>query len=507
MNDASLNRARPNRLVEPSVGLPPGRRRWVLAGCMAIMFMTAVEGSIVATAMPSIVAELGGYRYFAWAFSAYLLSMAVTIPIYGRLSDVFGRKKVFFAGASLFCVGSLACGFAPSMFALIIARAVQGLGSGGIMPIGQTIIGDVYSPDERARIQGYLSSMWGISAVIGPLIGAFFVEHLSWPLVFWFSIPLAIGVMVLLAVVLPENFKRHAHSIDVAGAVLLVIAVGSLMLVLLQGPQMGTAAFGVAALSLVAFGLFVWQESRTAEPLLPFILWQDRILRTCLMGSFFIGAVTMGVNAFLPTYVQGVRGHDAFAGGAVLAALSVGWPIAATIAGQLMLRTSYRLTAMIGAGLLVLGMAMLTQIDKFDGLVFASVGSFVVGLGLGMTNSPFMVAVQDASGFALRGIATATNTFLRMVGAALGAAIFSGVVNITLMRRLPDAPDAADVLIEPSRRAALAPDTLASYADVVSNGIVMAFAAATVVALAAVVAASRMPGDAKPGQLSKRREG
>lgn len=499
-----MDQTSPTRAAEPSTQLAPGRRRWVLIGCMAIMFMTAVEGSIIATAMPSIVAELGGYHHFAWAFSAYLLAQAVTIPIYGRLSDLYGRKRVFFVGASFFALGSLACGFAPSMIALILARAVQGLGAGGIMPIGQTIIGDVYSPTERSKIQGYLSSMWGISAVIGPLIGAFIVEQLSWPLVFWFNIPLAIAVMVLLSIVLPENMRRAAHSLDVAGALLLVVAIGSLMLVLLQGAQMGPTALGVGAVSLVAFALFAWQETRAVEPLLPFVLWRDKVLRTCISGSLFIGATSMGVTAFLPTYVQGVMGRSAFIAGGVLAALSIGWPVAATIAGQLMNKTSYRLTATTGGCLLVVGALILTQINHFSGVAYATMGSFVIGMGLGMCNSPFMVAVQDASAWSVRGIATASNTFLRMVGAGLGAALMSGVLNLTLASRGGLATDAAEILVDPERRAALAPDRIAELAGAVADGITFAFTAAVFLACAVVAIALNLPPKAKPGQLAQR---
>lgn len=472
---------------------------------MAIMFMTAVEGSIIATAMPTIAAELGGYELFAWAFSSFLLAQAVTIPIYGRLSDLYGRKRVFYVGASLFTLGSLACGFAPTMVTLIVARAIQGLGAGGIMPIGQTIIGDVYSPAARARIQGYLSSMWGVSAVIGPLLGAFFVEQTSWPWVFWFNIPLAIAVMVLLSVVLPENLKRAAHTVDVAGAVLLSIAVGGLMLLLLQGRDLGVASWGVGALSAIGFAAFLFQESRAPEPLLPMILWRDRVLRTCISGSLFVGATSMGVSAFLPTYVQGVMGESAFVAGSVLSSLAIAWPIGATSAGQLMLRTSYRTTSIIGAAILTLGGVLMTQVQHSATIVFPAAAAFVVGLGLGITNSSFTVAVQDAAGWSVRGIATATNTFMRMLGASVGTALLAAVVNASLASRVPGATDAAEILVDPARRAALSSADLVTFSDALGGGIATAFIVTIFTALGALAFALRMPADAKPGQLSQRR--
>ena len=335
---------------------PTGRRRaFVLMACMAVMFMTAVEGNIIATAMPTIATELNGYGLFGWTFAAYLLTQATSIPIYGRLADLYGRKPVFFAGASLFIIGSAICGAAPTMFVLIIGRAVQGLGAGGIVPIAQTIVGDIYTPAERARIQGYLASMWGISAVVGPVIGAFIVQKLTWPLIFWFNIPLALVVIAMLAFLLQENHKRQDHAIDVLGAILLIVAVGGLMLALLQYNHLGALLIPTMILSAVAFVLLALHESRTPEPLLPVILWRDPVIRTCNLGNLVIGASAMGVSVFMPTYVQGIMGGDAFSAGAVLAAMSIGWPLAATFSGRLMLWTSYRTAAVTGGCVLIVG--------------------------------------------------------------------------------------------------------------------------------------------------------
>jgi Na+/melibiose symporter-like transporter len=299
--------------------------------------------------------------------------------------------------------------------------------------------------------------------------------------------------------------KRSAHSVDVAGAVLLTIAVGALLLVLLQGPSLGAAAVPVGVLSAIGFVLFLRQEARAPEPLLPIVLWHDRVLRTCIAGSLFVGATSMGVNVFLPTYVQGVMGESAFVAGAVLSALAVGWPLGATGAGQLMLNTSYRTTSIFGALVLALGGALMAQIGHFDGVVFPAAAAFVVGLGLGVTNSSFTVAVQDAAGWSVRGIATATNTFMRMVGAALGAAVLAAIVNASIAARVPGVGDAAEILVDPARRGALTPEALATMASAVGGGITAAFSATIVTALGALAFAWRMPGDARPGQLTQRR--
>src|SRR5580704_13382415 len=333
--------------------LPAVRRPLVLAACMLAMFMAAVEATIVATAMPTIVAQLGGFALFSWVFAAYLLAQAVTIPIYGRLADLLGRKRVFFFGASLFLVGSTLCGLAPTMLLLVAFRALQGLGAGAILPVAQTIIGDIYSPAERPKIQAYTSSVWGFSAIVGPLLGAFIVEHLSWSLVFWVNLPIGVAAIATLAAFLPEPRQRRPHSIDVAGAVLLVVAVGTLMMALLHAVELGWWIAPMLGVSAVCLVLLLAQERSAAEPMLPLGMWRDRTILASNIGGLAIGAAMMATSAFLPTYVQAVMGRDAVASGVILALMSVGWPIASTIGGRLMLATSYRTTAIIGGALLM----------------------------------------------------------------------------------------------------------------------------------------------------------
>ena len=214
---------------------PSARRTLVLAACLMATFMAAVESSIVATAMPTIVADLGGFNLFAWVFAVYLLTQAVSIPVYGRLADIYGRKKVFYFGAGLFLVGSTMCGFAGNMVALILFRALQGFGAGGVQPIATTILGDIYTPTERAHVQGLVSSVFGVAAVLGPLLGAFLVEQVSWQLVFWVNLPIGVAAIVMIATFLTEPTERHPRRIDYLGSLLLMVAITALMLVLVQG--------------------------------------------------------------------------------------------------------------------------------------------------------------------------------------------------------------------------------------------------------------------------------
>ena len=470
----------------------------VLIACMACMFMTAVESTIVATAMPTVAGALGGYALFGWTFAAYLLTQATIIPIYGRLADLYGRKPMFYFGAIAFIVGSAICGAADTMLVLILGRAVQGIGAGGIVPVAQTIIGDTFTPIERARIQPYLSSVWGISAIIGPILGAFMIHRFPWPVIFWFNIPIAVAVMALIAVLFKETHHRMEHRLDVIGAILLVISTGGLLLCLMQSAHLGDLLAPIAAATVIAGAVLVWHERRTPEPLLPIALWSNKVIRTCNLGSFGIGASSMGVSVFLPTYIQGVLGRDAYAAGTSLAFMSIGWPVASAIAGRLMIRTSYRLTATVGGFFLVGGSAMLVFIDTAKGVPWCSAAAFLVGCGLGLVNSPFMVALQDAAPWNVRGVATASNAFNRMFGAAVGTAILGAAMNWSLMRSLPEMADPLLSLVDPTLREALAPEALARISAAVADALILAFTAGVVIALAAFLAGRMLPPGMKP---------
>ena len=251
---------RPHSSPEPSdsIQMPhvAARRSLVLAACIMATFMAAVESTIVATAMPTIIAELGGFSLFSWVFAVYLLTQAVSIPVYGRLADIYGRKRVFYAGAGLFLIGSTLCGFAPSMVWLVVFRALQGFGAGGVQPIAMTICGDIYTPSERARVQGLISSVFGVAAVAGPSLGAFLVEHVGWRTVFWVNLPVGAVALLMISLFLRERIEPRSHRVDYLGSLLMMLAIGALMLVLVQGSTLPTgiawAAAAVGVLGLVA---------------------------------------------------------------------------------------------------------------------------------------------------------------------------------------------------------------------------------------------------------------
>ena len=437
----------------------------VLAASLMATFMAAVESTIVATAMPTIVADLGGFNLFSWVFAVYLLAMAVTIPVYGRLADIYGRKRVFFAGASIFLIGTALCGLAGNMVMLILFRALQGLGAGAIQPIASTIVGDIYTPAERARVQGYVSSVFGCSAVVGPALGAFLVEHAHWSFVFWINLPIGAASFVMFALFLHERVERRPHRIDYLGAVLLVVGVAALMLALVEPRSLDGATTAVlVVVGGAALALFGVHECRTPEPMMPFRLWRNRVIALSNFGIFGSGAAMIGVAAFLPTYVQGVMGRSPGVAGFALGCMSVSWMFASMAAGRLMIRTSYRLAAAIGGVALVAGSTMLATLQPSSTAWWAAAGSVFMGIGMGCCNTAFLVSLQASVGWGERGVATASNMFMRIIGQSVGAAFYGAILNFGLHRRLPDAGDAVNRLLDPAARHSLGADEVARLA-------------------------------------------
>lgn len=419
------------------------KRPLILAAVMLAMFMGAVEATIISTAMPSIVGDLGGFQYYSWVFSAYLLMNTVTILIYGKLSDLYGRKPIFTIGVVLFLLGSIGCGFSTSMPMLIAFRFLQGIGAGAVLPIATTIVGDLYSPEERAKIQGYLSSVWGISAVSGPAIGGIIVQSIGWPFVFFINIPIGIVSLVIVLVFLKETNKKESIHLDKLGAVLLTLSLGLFMYVIVDGGLRWGWSSGVTwmllIISFVILLVFLLHERNAKDPMMPVELWKNRSIFIANQVSFFSGLLLIGLSTFLPTYVQGVMGQSPTVAGFTLTAISIGWPIAATIAGRLLLSIGYFATSMIGGGALVIGTLLFFFMEPSYGPLYAGFSSFFIGVGMGFTSTAFIVTIQNSVGWEKRGVATATNLFMRNLGNTIGAALFGGIVNIQLLRYLQDA--------------------------------------------------------------------
>jgi MFS family permease len=473
-------------------------RPLVLAAVVAAILISAIEGTIVATVMPQIVGQLGGFDLFSWVFTAYLLTQAVSIPVYGRLADLYGRKRMLLISIGLFLAGSVLCGFAWGMISLIAFRVVQGIGAGGLVPIAQTVVGDLYTPVERARLQGYLSSIWAIGSIVGPLVGAFLVAHTIWPMVFWVNVPIGAVAAGMLILWLHEDLQPREHRIDLLGSGLMVAGSGLLMFAVVQAPRLKAATFvALLAASLGILALFFQHERRVPEPMLPISLLRNRIIAAGTLGCFALGAIIMGSSAFLSLFVQGVMGRSALIAGIVLMTPSVSWPIGSTLGGWLMLRTSYRATTAMGSVPLVVGSLLLVLLDPASGPVLAGVGAALIGIGMGLTNNTFTVAIQGSVGWAQRGVATSTMSFMRQVGQAIGAAVFGGTINAELANQGASA-DIVDRIMDPMLRKTIAAEAIAPLTEAIAHGLHHVYIITSVLCLVVLATAAMLPARLNP---------
>ena len=415
-------------------------RKAVVAALMLAVGLAAVDATIVATAIPQIVADLGRFSLFPWIFSIYLLTNAVTVPIYGRLSDVFGRKPILLVGIAGFLVGSVLCALSWSMVALIAFRGVQGLAAGAILPTTTTIVGDLYEPAERGKIQGYISSVWGVTAIAGPAIGGLFAQYWTWRGIFWLNLPLGLGAAWLIHNHLHEHVHRRSHRIDYAGAVSLTVACTLLILALLEGgvswSWTSPASIGLFVASAALFVAFVRIERTVAEPILPLWIFGRRTLVAGNLAGLAIGAILIGQSSYVPTYAQKVVGVGAVLAGFAMASMTIGWPIAATLAPRVYMRIDFRRTAILGGVITIVGCLLLaTFVGEHSPLWHVAFASFVLGVGMGFASVSTVVAVQSVVGWNRRGVVTGSNMFIRTLGSAVGIAVFGSIVNARLAHR------------------------------------------------------------------------
>jgi MFS family permease len=496
---------------------------------MLANFMAAVEATIVATAIPTIVSNLGGFSLFTWVFSAFLLTQGVTIPLYGKLSDLYGRKRVFSFGVSLFIFGSALCGFARSMYILILFRAIQGIGAGAVLPTSQTIIGDIYNLEERARVQGYLSSVWGIAAVIGPAIGGIIVQNFSWSWVFFINIP--IGLICILIVYL--YFSEHQGQvslpsdkeaaiagtsnslpksakikIDYAGSVLLVAAISLVLIPFLEAGNMWAINdirfSGMIFLALIIFVIFWIVEHRAENPVIPFKLIKSSVIFFPNITSMIVGIATLAVSSIIPMFAQGVFGTSAIVAGFLLASMSIGWPLAASQSGKIIIKAGFRFTSVLGIIVLLTGALLMIMINPKSSLIEIIFFVFVIGLGLGLTSTASIVAVQHAVPWSKRGVATSSNSFMRMLGSTFGATFFGWILNYHIHANLSDTQkniDIIKILIDPLQRANYPVSFISELRDILAGAVHNVYFYLVIIVLSGLAAAYFIPKEIKEGGI------
>jgi MFS family permease len=412
----------------------PARRRAVTVALLLVSGLASFESTVVSTAMPTIIGDLGGLPLYAWVFSAYLLTSTITMPLYGRLADIYGRRRMLLLSIGVFTTGAIACAFARTMPQLIAARAFQGLGAGGMIPVSLTVAGDIYTLEQRAKVQGLFSTVWGFASLVGPLLGAFLTLRFGWRSIFSVNVPLALIAIAIVATQLVESHAPLSDPVDVAGS--LTLAVG-----------ISLALFGVLR-AIGAIAGFVLLQRRREHPLVPPELFATWDTASPYCGAIIMGTTIFGVDTFVPLYVQGARGGTAAAAGAVVTPLVLFWALTAAAGARMVPRFGFRVTARVGAVFCFVGMAALAAGAFLQaGVAWASFACALVGAGLGPGSVAQVLAVQHVAAERQRGIATSLVPFFRTVGGSLGVGALGGVFTAGLAVRLGDRMEAASRLL------------------------------------------------------------
>ena len=439
----------------------------ISAGVMAGIAVAALDSTVVGTAMPTIIGQLGGIEQYGWVFAAYLLTATTTVPIFSTLADVHGRKPLFLIGLAMFVGGSALCGLSQTMLQLIIFRAIQGLGAGAVQPIAFTIVGDIFEPRQRARMQGLFSSVWGVSAIIGPALGGLITATVGWRWVFYINVPVGMLAAALIVAFLHENVAHREHRLDWFGAATLTFGVALLLLFASEGAQVGWAsplAIGSIVGALILLAAFWWGEGRAGEPLISMQLVRRPIVAAGLAIGTLAGVVMFGLTAYVPPLIQGVMGGSPLEAGLAVGAMSIGWPVGSIIAGRAMLRFGVRPIVLIGTFLLLVGGALLTQAGAMHALWFTVMATVITGLGMGLTSTPVLVAIQTDVSWQQRGQATGLVQFSRTIGGAVGTGLLGALLAAAV-------GPASSTILDPIRRATIPAAELAATRSAMQGGL------------------------------------
>jgi EmrB/QacA subfamily drug resistance transporter len=470
---------------------PAPRVRLIFGALMLVILLASLDQTIVATALPTIVGDLGGLEHLSWVVTAYLLASTITGPLYGKFGDLYGRKPTLQVAIVIFLVGSMLCGIAQNMPELISFRAVQGLGAGGLITTTIAVVGDIIPPRDRGRYQGIFGAVFGVSTIVGPLLGGFFVDNLSWRWIFYVNLPVAAVAMVVIGAVFHTRAERVEHAVDYAGAALLA---GGLSAVVLFTSLGGTTfawssseSVVLAVLGVVLLALFLVAERRASEPILPLELFRNRIFSVCAGIGFIIGLALFGSVTYLPIFLQVVKGQSPTASGLQLTPMMGGLLVTSIVSGRLISRFGrYKPFPVAGTAVMTVGMVLLSRLDIHSTGPYAALSMLVLGLGLGMVMQVLVLAVQNAVDYRHMGVATSGSLLFRQVGGSIGIALFGAIFANRLRGNLAShLPPGARVpkTVSPAAVAHLPPAVHAGYVQAVSAALHPVFVVAAIVAV------------------------
>ena len=478
----------------------------VVAGVMASVFLAAMESTVVATAMPTVIASLGGIRIYSWTFSAFLLTSTVAMPIWGRLADQLGRRRVYLAGLTVFLIGSALAGLSGSMGQLIAFRALQGLGAGSLITIGMTIVGDLYGIERRAKMQGYFSGVWGVASLVGPLVGGVLADRVSWRWVFYINIPFGLLAALAIAIGLREGAREHPReSFDVLGTALFAVAISAFLVGLVEA---GKGSVGLLVLAAVLLVIFVLVERRADAPVIPLHLFGNPMVRAAALTGLLSGMAMFGAITYVPLFLQAVTGSTATQAGWVLMPFVLGWVVFSILSARLVLKVGYRLVVVAGMCALVTAFVLLAGWDESITRLAAARDITLAGVGMGMIFVPMLIAVQSAVPRSLLGSATSLTGFFRTIGGAVGVAVMGVAMTHGLERDLGgvigNAPAPLrdtlrwvaahpDLVVNPLTRGGLGDDVLGQMRPALAHAVGGVFTVGLAIAAAALLSAFLVP--------------
>ncbi|MER3446797.1 MAG: MFS transporter [Candidatus Dadabacteria bacterium] len=508
IHHASVSNPSAAKPIESRQVLSQTRRILVTIGIMIGMFLAALDATAVSTAMPTVVSSLGGISIYSWVFSAYILTSTVTLPLWGKLSDIYGRRIFYILGVALFLLGSALSGQSKSMVELIVFRAIQGFGGGALLTLGMIITGEIFSLKERAKIQGLFGGIWGLSSIVGPIIGGFITDRLSWRWVFYLNIPFGLIAAIVMGFTLRERIKNKKVPLDYAGGIVLTTLITIFLLGLMEiGKENGInllLASGMFVLCLLLLWLFIFIEKRTEDPVLPLDLFSNRFFKVSAITGFLIGMAMFGSISFIPLFVQGVIGTNATGAGSVLTPLLLGWVFFSSISGRLLLRFGYRPLILVGTAVVTLGFFLLSRWSEDTTRSIATRDMIFLGCGMGIILVPLLLGVQNSVPKSRLGIATSGTQFFRSIGGAVGVSVMGTVMGAYMHLGFKSLSNNAglnisglslDILVNPMERQSLSKETLDAIRGVFAHSLHYVFITGLIIALVAFISAFLVPSE------------